>query len=129
MKFALVNGQRQEAQPDLSGECPVCKSPMIAHCGDVYARHWAHKGSQLCDRWWEPETEWHRAWKDQFPAEWQEIVHHAENGDRHIADVKTDRDWVIEFQNSYLKPDERRSRDAFYRKLIWVLNGKRRKTD
>ena len=102
---------------------------MIAKCGEVRLWHWAHKGGQLCDRWWENETQWHRDWKNQFPVEWQEIVHPAENGELHIADVKTDRDWVIEFQHSYLEPGERRSRDAFYRKLIWVVDGKRRKTD
>jgi len=46
--------------------------------------------------------------KDQFPADWQEHVQHAETGERHIADVKTSRGWVIEFQHSYLKPEERR---------------------
>ena len=51
------------------------------------------KGRRFCDPWWENETEWHRAWKDQFPADWQEIVHHAEDGEKHIADVKTDR-WL-----------------------------------
>lgn len=129
MKFALVNGQRQEAQPNLSGECPLCRRPVVAKCGDVRVHHWAHKGRLLCDPWWENETEWHRAWKDQFPADWQEIAHAAEDGERHIADVKTDRGWVIEFQYSYLKPEERRSREAFYRKLIWVVNGTRRKRD
>jgi hypothetical protein len=29
----------------------------------------------------------------------------------------------------YLKPEERRSRDAFYRKVIWVVDGTRRKRD
>jgi hypothetical protein len=56
-------------------------------------------------------------------------VHHAETGEKHIADVKTGRGWIIEFQHSYLKPEERRSRDAFYRKLIWVVDGTRRKRD
>jgi hypothetical protein len=50
----------------------------------------------------ENETEWHRAWKDQFPPEWQEIVHLAGDGERHIADVKTGDGWVIEFQHSYI---------------------------
>jgi competence protein CoiA len=129
MKFALVNGQRQEAQPNLSGECNVCGRPMIARCGEVRVRHWAHKGGRLCDPWWENETEWHRAWKNQFPADWQEISHRAEDGELHIADVKTDRGWVIEFQHSYLKPEERRSRESFYPKLIWVVNGTRRQRD
>jgi hypothetical protein len=41
MKFALVDGQRQEAQPRLSGKCPACEHPMIARCGkrDATALH------------------------------------------------------------------------------------------
>jgi len=129
MKFALANGQRQEAQTNLLGECPYCGRPMVARCGEVRVRHWAHKGRRLCDPWWENETEWHRAWKDQFPADRQEIVHHAEDGERHIADVKTHDGWVIEFQHSNIRPDERRSREAFYQSLIWVVDGMRRERD
>ena len=129
VKFALVNGQRQEAQSGLSGTCPACGKPMVAKCGEVRIHHWAHKGERDCDPWWENETEWHRAWKDDFPTDWQEIVHAAGDGERHVADVKTDAGWVIEFQHSYLKPEERRSRDAFYPKLIWVVDGTRRKRD
>jgi hypothetical protein len=129
VKFALVNGQREEAQANLSGECPGCGTPLVAKCGEVRVRHWAHQGHRLCDPWWENETEWHRAWKDQFPAEWQEIVHLAGDGERHIADVKTGDGWVIEFQYSYITPEERRSREGFYPKLIWVVDGTRRKRD
>jgi hypothetical protein len=129
MKFALVNEQRQEAQPHLSGKCPTCGHPMVAKCGEVKIWHWAHQGSRPCDPWWENETEWHRAWKGQFPVNWQEVVHQAENGEKHIADVKTDHGWVIEFQHSYIKPEERRSRDTFYPKLVWVVDGARRKRD
>jgi competence CoiA-like predicted nuclease len=129
VKFARVDGNRQEAQPGLSGECPGCGQPMIAKCGEVRVPHWAHKGRRLCDPWWENETPWHSAWKDQFSAAWQEIVHHAEGGERHIADVKTERGWVIELQHSYLNPPERRARDAFYPKLVWVVNGTRRPRD
>ena len=129
MKFSLVNGQRQVAQPDLVGKCPMCDQAMIAKCGEVKMWHWAHKGRRTCDPWWETETEWHRAWKGHFPDEWQEVVHYAESGEKHIADVKTDHGWVIEFQHSYLKPEERRSRNAFYSKLVWVVDGTRRKRD
>jgi hypothetical protein len=129
MRFALVNGQRVEAQPNLSGECPGCGGLMVARCGEVRVRHWAHHGNRLCDPWWENESEWHRGWKDEFPADWQEIVHRASDGERHIADVETPNGWVIEFQRSFLKPKERRSRDEFYPKLIWVVDGTRRKTD
>jgi competence protein CoiA len=77
---------------------------MVAKCGEVRAPHWAHRSRRECDHWWEPETEWHRAWKNAFPEEWQEIVHWAEDGEKHIADVKTGRGWVIEFQHSYFAP-------------------------
>jgi len=129
MKFALVNEKRQEPQPDLLGKCPGCGSPMVAKCGEVRVWHWAHRGRRHCDPWWENETDWHRDWKGQFPIDWQEVVHHAEDRERHIADVKTSDDWVIEFQHSYINPEERRSREDFYPKLVWVVDGLRRKTD
>ncbi len=129
MKFSLVNWERREAQPYLSGTCPVCDQAMIAKCGERKIWHWAHKGLRKCDQWWENETEWHRAWKGQFPESWQEVVHRAHDGEKHIADVKTDQGWVIEFQHSHLKPEERRSREAFYRKLVWVVDGSRRTRD
>ena len=57
--------------------------------------HWAHRGSRFCDPWWENETEWHRSWKGQFPVNWQEVVHQAETGEKHIADVKTEVDGTL----------------------------------
>ena len=102
---------------------------MVAKCGNERVWHWAHKGSRVCDPWWENETEWHRAWKNQFPADWQEIVHHAEDGERHIADVNTLDGWVIEFQHSNIEPAERLSRETFYHSLIWVVDGVRRRRD
>jgi len=129
MKFALLNGQRQEAHPNLRGKCPACDQAMVAKCGKVKMWHWAHKGRRTCDPWWENETEWHRAWKGRFPESWQEVIHQADNGEKHIADVRTDQGWVIEFQHSHIQPEERRSRDAFYRKLVWVVDGARRKRD
>lgn len=129
MKYALINNDKVEAAKGAKGSCPICSSELIAKCGEVKINHWAHKGNRNCDPWWENETDWHRAWKDNFPKDWQEVVHSAENGEKHIADVKTKNDWVLEFQHSYLKPDERRSRDAFYNKLVWVVDGMRRARD
>jgi competence protein CoiA len=43
MEFSLVNGQRHEAQPNLSGKCQVCDQPAVAKCGEVKIWHWAHK--------------------------------------------------------------------------------------
>lgn len=102
---------------------------MIARCGDVRVHHWGHRSGSHCDPWKENETEWHRAWKNQFPIEWQEVFHRAESGERHVADIKTDQGWVIEFQHSPIDPAERLFRDTFYRNIIWVVNGARRKRD
>jgi competence protein CoiA len=129
MKFANFQGDKIEATPGSKGMCIYCKSEMITKCGEVKIWHWAHKGKRHCDPWWENETEWHRNWKDQFSKEWQEVIHHAEDGEKHIADVKTDQEWIIEFQHSYLKPEERRARSAFYPKLMWIVDGTRRKYD
>ena len=129
MKFALVDGKKAEATKGTTGLCQVCGSELIAKCGEIKVHHWSHKSKRNCDPWWENEGEWHRAWKNEFPLEWQEVVHRDEDGEKHIADVKTETDWVIEFQHSYLKPEERRSRNTFYNKLVWVVDGARRKTD
>ena len=129
MKFARVNGQRQEAQPDHSGECCGCGNPVNAKCGKQRVWHWAHIAGRVCDSWWEPETEWHRAWKSHFPADWQEIPQHAEDGELHIADVKTGDGWVLEFQHSPIQPGERESRETFYKSMIWVVDGRRRIKD
>jgi hypothetical protein len=129
MKLALINGLKSEAIKGAIGICPICESELIAKCGDLKMHHWAHKGNRNCDPWWENETDWHRSWKNKFPIEWQEVVHHDKNGEKHIADIKTPNEWVIEFQHSFLNPEERRARNAFYGKLIWVVDGTRRKRD
>lgn len=129
MRFAIIGSAKAEATPGAKGVCANCKSDLIAKCGEVKVRHWAHKTNPDCDPWWENETEWHRAWKDHFPADWQEVSHQAQGGERHIADVKTEMEWVLEFQHSYLAPEERRAREAFYPKLVWVVDGTRRKRD
>ena len=129
MKYASVNGVRQEAEPKLRGTCPNCDREVVAKCGQQRIWHWSHLGKLECDRWWEPETEWHRAWKALFPQEWQEVIHVAADGERHIADVKNDRGWVIELQHSPIDPEERLSRENFYETMVWVVDGMRYKRD
>ncbi len=130
MKYALINDKKTEATKGAKGLCPMCDSELIAKCGEVKINHWAHKSSRNCDPWWENETDWHRSWKGQFPVDWQEVVQRDKrSGEKHIADVKTPGGWVLEFQHSYLNPEERRARNAFYSKLVWVVDGLRRKTD
>lgn len=129
MKYALVNGERQEAQPGLKGECPCCGSILVAKCGDIKVHHWSHHGVRKCDPWWENETEWHRNWKSHFPKEWQEVIQYAEDGEKHIADVKIEQGYVIEFQHSPINVEECQAREDFYKKMIWIIDGTRRHRD
>ena len=129
MKYAISNNQRFEATPKASGVCPCCGALMVPKCGSQKVWHWAHKSKLTCDTWWERETEWHRSWKDKFPKDWQEVLHFSEDGEKHIADVKTPDGIVVEFQHSKLNHEERKSRERFYKNFIWVVDGTRLKTD
>jgi hypothetical protein len=130
MRFALIGGEKIEAQPKTKGTCPHCLSEMIAKCGRVKVWHWAHKGNPPCDPWWESETDWHRDWKDKFPKEWQEISHlNPVTGEQHIADVKNPYGLIIEFQHSAMKHEERISREKFYKEMVWVVDGTRGSLD
>lgn len=72
------------------------------------------------------ETPWHRNWKKAFPASCREVSFtDQELGELHRADICTACGTIIEFQNSPICIEELRSREAFYPKLIWVLNGKK----
>lgn len=125
MKYSLVNNIKSEPFKGGKGSCILCGQETIAKCGTSKVHHWAHTSLKNCDPWWENETEWHRKWKNYFPKEWQEIVHFDENtGEKHIADVKTSKGLIIEFQNSPMSIDELDSREEFYKKMIWILNGK-----
>jgi hypothetical protein len=83
-----------------------------------------------CDTWAEKETDWHRAWKNNFPAECQEFIQHdGQSGEKHIADVRTPHGLVIEFQHSHLDPLERAERERFYGNMVWVVDGTRLQRD
>lgn len=124
MKFALVDGKRMSPQKGQRGVCQHCGSELIAKCGRVRMWHWAHKPRPNCDPWWQPETEWHRNWKNQFPEDWQEIVQFdPQSGAKHIADIKTSSGLVIEFQHSPIDYTEARERELFYKNMLWVVDG------
>lgn len=127
MRFARIDNELVEAVPDLKGAvCPGCGAPVIAKCGTQKVHHWAHRNTKMCDSWWETETQWHRNWKNKFPIVWQEIfLHDEQTGELHIADVRTEHGLVIEFQHSHIKPEERISRENFYKNMVWVVDGTR----
>jgi hypothetical protein len=131
MHFALIDNVRVEATPNLKGAvCPVCSQPVIAKCGNQRIFHWAHRSLKNCDNWWEPETGWHRSWKNRFPQEWQEVVmFDSKTGEKHVADVRTIHNLVLEFQHSHMEPQERVARESFYKNMIWIVDGTRLKRD
>lgn len=130
MHFALINNNRVEAQPQLQGLCSCCFQPVISKCGTRKIWHWSHKSKTDCDNWWEPETEWHRAWKSNYPTDWQEVsLLDGSTGEKHIADIRTAHKLVIEFQHSHIDPQERTSREKFYKNMVWVVDGTRLKRD
>jgi competence protein CoiA len=129
MLWADIENVRSAPAPGLRGSCPVCARTVVAKCGTQRIHHWAHIGERLCDRWWEPETQWHRTWKLKFPESWHECILHDAEGEKHIADVRTPDGVVIEFQHSYLRSEERAARELFYRDMIWVVDGTRLQRD
>ena len=130
MKYALVNNIKTEARKGIKGYCPICTSELTAKCGAYKIHHWSHKKSRNCDPWWEPETEWHRTWKNNYPSEWQEFSFEDQRtSEKHIADVHTVHNLVIEFQHSHIDPKERINRELFYKNIIWVVDGTRLKRD
>jgi hypothetical protein len=124
MQLALVDSERLEAFPGGRGQCPTCGAAMVAKCGPRILHHWAHAGRRNCDPWWENETEWHREWKNLFPEACREISHTASDGEIHRADIRTPTGIYIEVQHSAMTDAERISREAFYKNLVWVIDGR-----
>lgn len=130
MKYALVNNIKSETKSGLKGVCTVCMQSVIPKCGNNRIHHWAHSRNSDCDSWWEPETPWHRNWKNKFPVEWQEhIFQDQQTGEKHIADVFAKNQLVIECQHSHISPVEIESRESFYKKMVWIVDGNRLKRD
>lgn len=120
MQIAInENGERILPYKNGRATCQLCNGTLIAHCGEIRRNHWQHFGERDmdCDSWKEPETEWHRGWKERFPKEWREVVI-----GNHRADVKTPHGLVIEFQNSPISPAVIREREEFYGYMFWVVN-------
>lgn len=123
MLYALLNGQKIEAMPNQRANCPSCGKEVFSKCGEEKINHWSHHSHESCEIWYEPETHWHQKWKLIFGADHSEVVIE-KDGIRHIADVKTSTDVIIEFQEASIKSEIILDREAFYgKKMLWVING------
>lgn len=114
MLTAVQDGQRITPRSGGRGTCPGCGGAVLAKCGRIVTWHWAHVTGEDCDPWAEPDSAWHRGWQERYPIEQREVV----IGD-HRADVVTADGEVLEFQHSYLSPDEIAAREAFYGRAMW----------
>lgn len=123
MQYALVNDEKVEATPQSIGKCQMCDKDVFSKCGDINIWHWSHYKNEGCDGWYEPETEWHRNWKLIFGKKHSEVVIQ-HDGIKHIADVFTNGEVVIELQNSPIQRQVIQERENFYGgRMIWILNG------
>jgi|WetSurMetagenome_2_1015567.scaffolds.fasta_scaffold308510_1 competence protein CoiA len=122
MLYAISKENKKvSATHNIKAFCPQCLEPVVAKCGNINIWHWAHKKKQDCDIWHEHETAWHLQWKQKFPIENVEVVVEKE-GIRHIADVLTNNNRVIEFQHSSISVEELRERECFYGNMVWVFD-------
>lgn len=124
MIWAIVENKKIEAIPKTDGTCPLCDEKVFSKCGNVNVWHWAHLKTEHCDNWHEPETFWHRHWKMTFGKRNTEIVIKKKDK-KHIADILTANNVVIELQNSQISKSTIRERENFYGKsMLWLINGK-----
>jgi len=81
--------------------------------------HWAHLSACDCDPWSEPESEWHRAWKEMVPPEQREVTMGP-----HRADIRLASGKVIELQHSPISPSVIAEREEFYGNMAWLFDGR-----
>jgi len=113
------------AQPKMRARCLCCNEEVLAKCGSIKVWHWSHKANSECDYWYEPMTEWHQKWQSIFPKEFREIVLFDDiTKEKHIADIRLPNELVLEFQHSKIDILEFIKRTEFYKKIIWILDGK-----
>lgn len=122
MIWAVKKGapERIKASPnEKKAVCPLCLEPVIPKCGKIKIWHWSHQSLRYCDIWGEAESKWHIDWKNEFPKECQEVIM-----GEHRADIYV-KGQTIELQNSSISSEEIQKREAFYKNMIWVLNGEK----
>ncbi len=128
MRYAKDN-KGNKIKVSYSGEkaiCRDCNSEVFGRKGRIKVPYWTHPNNSDCDSWYEPITQWHLDWQNNFHNEYQEISQvDIQTGEIHRADVKLPNGTVIEVQNSPIKIEEIEQRENFYGKenLVWILNG------
>lgn len=120
MDKAMIGGVLKPPTKGAHGVCPDCGREVVAHVG-IDTSYFSHLPRFRWDKWWEPETYWHIAWKEHFPLAQreQEVIKFSK---KHIADVKTLEPVIIELQHSRLSTDTIKERERFYGDMVWILD-------
>lgn len=109
--------------------CPCCGSEMVQKRGRIVQHHFAHKSLVDCVSYYDNKGAWHREMQDLFPESNVEVFNNQYG--RHIFDVLTDANRIIEFQNSPISYNEFQDRTDSYcayaktakaPRPIWVFN-------
>ena len=123
MLYALINGEKASASPDLKAKCPLCGKDVFAKCGEFKINHWSHYVKESCSIWYEPDSVWQGKWKHIFGKENSEVLI-SKDGKKGIADVLTPTNVVLQFRNSSITIKDIEHREAFYgERMLWVING------
>ena len=123
MLYAISNNEKIEAKPNTRAKCLLCEREVFSKCGEVNVWHWTHLNEESCDGWHEPETIWHKEWKNLFGKTSSEVII-SKDGVKHRADIYTKSEVVIELQNSPILKPVIRERELFYgERMLWVING------
>lgn len=124
MKFAIVgNNKHQRPTKGVKGFCPVCGEEVLAKCGNIKAHYWSHLANSKCV-YKGNKGEWHLSWQNEFPDDWQEVLLiNPENGEKNLADVRSPKGFILEFQHSHIKEEEKTAREQFYKNMCWVVDG------
>lgn len=119
MLYAIINGKKDRPSFGQRGNCPACGSEVIAKCGSINVHHWAHVVDNNCPHSGK-ETDWHISWKAEFDPEWVEVT---KDGNR--ADVLNPNcGYALEIQHSSISTEDILKRQANFKKVIWMINGK-----
>jgi hypothetical protein len=98
----------------------LCKynHPLLPKLGKQLIHHYSHYPNTLCSLT-NPKTIWHENWQKLFKK--TEVAFRKEIG-KHIADIVTENNRVVEIQHSPISEKDIKSREKTYKDMIWIFD-------
>lgn len=131
MLEAKCNGEIVRAAPELSRDAVYlckdehCDHPEMELCAGPLRKYFRHKRRSHCYWHGYKETEWHREWKSHFDRV-EVYMGDDENGSANWADAVVGENFVVEFQHSGMKEEERAAREKYYTEraggMVWIVD-------